>query len=68
MATIYVELLDEGTVCYRPVEAFLNEDGTYTILSIPDDEKWRFQPNDTVVCEQRIDHDGKQYLLAVKRK
>jgi len=68
MATIYVELNDDGTLCYRPVEAHKNDDDSYTILSTPDDEVWNFQPTDTVLCEERIDgNTGKKYLLAIRK-
>jgi hypothetical protein len=52
--TIYVELLDEGTPCWRPVLAEPLTENTYQIVdSIPEDEVWMFQPGDIVRCEQR---------------
>ena len=62
MATIHVELLDEGVECWRPVEAERLNDGTYRITdSCPDGETWAFARGDVVRCRQQStarDSDG----------
>jgi hypothetical protein len=56
---IFVELLDEGTKCWRPVSAERLSDDTYRIVdTVPDEEIWRFQPGDIVRCKQRVFSDG----------
>jgi hypothetical protein len=57
--TIFVELLEEGTTCWRPVSAERISQDTYGILdAVPDDEIWRFQPGDIVRCKQQAFSDG----------
>ena len=49
--TIYVELLDEGTPCWRPVEATELRGGLFQITQVkPPDEKWEFNSGDIVKC------------------
>jgi hypothetical protein len=49
---IYIALLNEGVSVLRPVPAFRQDDGGYTIAgSIPDDEEWMFQRGSRVRCE-----------------
>ncbi|HZS28581.1 MAG TPA: hypothetical protein VFB76_15235 [Candidatus Angelobacter sp.] len=53
--TIYVELLGEGTTCWRPVEACELELGRFKIESSePEDENWMFKAGDIVECEPPI--------------
>jgi hypothetical protein len=55
-ATIYVELLDEGTSAWRPVQAVIVAGGVYRIVSEnlhPDDERRRFPFGAVVRCEER---------------
>jgi len=64
---IYVPLLDDGTPCWRPVQAVRLADDLYRIMgSIPDDEEWLFSPGDEVRCELRDFADGLG-LVAVER-
>ena len=57
--TIYVELLDEGTICWRPVEANELGDGRFQIIqSQPPDEKWNFHSGDIVECRQHQFQSG----------
>jgi hypothetical protein len=58
--TIYVGLLEEGTDCWRPVQAERVASNTYRIVDqdIPDDELWEFQPGDLVYCDFYRFSDG----------
>ena len=51
--TVYVELLEEGTVCLRPVEAVVRGN-VYTLIAPPDydpqSERWAFPPGSRVRC------------------
>ena len=62
--TIYVQLLEEGVDCWRPVEAD-REGAAYTIAGPrPDDEIWQFETGSVVVCEERTFADGTKGLVA----
>jgi hypothetical protein len=57
--TIYVPLLDGGTILWRPVLAERSLEGTYCILGeMPDDEAWAYRPGDHVVVREHIFSDG----------
>jgi hypothetical protein len=57
--TIFVELLDEGTRCWRPVSAERLSGDRYRILDAPpEDESWSFQAGEIVRCELRKFSDG----------
>ena len=65
---IYVELLDEGTAVWRPVEAELLSHGIYRILGdISDDENWSFEPGDVVEVRQHVFSDGSEGMIAVRQ-
>ncbi len=50
--TIFVELLREGTPCWRPVQAEHLGDELYRIIEpIPEGEVSAFAPGDTVKCK-----------------
>jgi hypothetical protein len=50
--TIYVELLGEGVVVWRPVVARREADGTYRLPGkAPEGERWAFPPGARVRCE-----------------
>ena len=53
VSTIYVALLEEGTDCWRPVQAVRVDDNLFRIVEqpIPEDEIWEFRPGETVVCD-----------------
>lgn len=52
--TIYVELLGEGTKCWRPVDAECVSESTFRIMGqVPQDETWAFQPGEIVRCKER---------------
>lgn len=66
--TIYVALLNEGTDCWRPVSASLQDDGLYLLSGlIPELEEWEFSPGATVRCEHRKFADGKVRLVAIEQ-
>ena len=57
--TIYVELLEEGVPCWRPVEAEELPDGSFRILDTrPEEECWAFKKGDVVKCKMRKFQDG----------
>jgi hypothetical protein len=67
---IFVELLGEGTACWRPVLAVPLGGAVFRIATdqaIPTDEKWAFGPGEVVTCEQRVFHSGARGLVATKR-
>jgi len=50
--TIYMELLDEGTDVWRPVQVEPLADGTFCVLGpVPQEEKWTFSPGTIVKCK-----------------
>jgi hypothetical protein len=67
--TIYIRLLNEGTLVFRPVQAVQVAENIYKILATtdydPDIEEWEFPPESVVACrlEKR---DGKHILIADK--
>ena len=65
--TIYVELLDEGTLVWRPVKAILVDKNIYKILTSneydPDDEVWKFKPGSLVECKWET-KNGEKLLIA----
>jgi len=67
--TIYINLLEEGTTVYRPVEAIKLDDNIYQILGediyCPEDETWEFLPGEIVKAEYRKLSDG-LFLVAIK--
>ncbi len=63
--TIYMPLTDEGTECWRPVEAEPHE-GAYRVLGeVPETEIWRFPPGSLVICQPKDFSDGARGLVAV---
>jgi hypothetical protein len=57
--TIYIELMNEGTNCWRPVEAKDLGDGRFQILgSQPEGEEWQFRPGEIVECRKKQFQDG----------
>jgi hypothetical protein len=67
--TIYVELLEEGTPCWRPVDAEYLGDKLYRIGGEkPEDEVWAFLVGDVVKCKLKAFQDGSSELVAHERK
>jgi hypothetical protein len=66
--TIYIELLNEGTSVWRPVQAERLSQGICRILGdIPEGETWAFNPGEKVAIEQRVFSDGKAVSVAIHR-
>lgn len=69
-ATVYVQLLDEGTPTVRPTQAIDMGGGLYKLLPTPnydpEDEKWEFLPGSIVrVKMTRSQIDGKEFPMAI---
>lgn len=71
IATVYVNLLDEGTPTIRPTSAEVLGDNRYKLLPTdwydPEDETWEFLPGSIVTCERIRTEKGVSALLAVKQ-
>ena len=69
--TIYIQLLGEGTVVYRPVPAIEISENIYKIkgekIYDPDDEEWEFLPGTIVKVEQK-ELEGEKVFVAIERK
>ena len=68
--TIYIDLRDEDTHVWRPVDAESVADDIYRIVSLnehPDDETWQFQTGDLVRCVRKDMTDGISGLVAIER-
>jgi hypothetical protein len=67
---IYVQLLDEGTDCWRPTDGRCVRGMTYEVLVTPkydpEDESWEFVPGTVVECEYRK-LSGGVVLVAVRQ-
>ncbi len=67
---IYVQLLDEGTVVYRPVLSLELSPTVYKLGGAltydPKNEKWEFLPGTTVQVEEKY-LEGNKVLIAFKR-
>jgi hypothetical protein len=62
--TIFMQLLNEGTDCWRPVNAQERE-GVFEILGImPAGEEWQFAPGKQVRCRPNLFADGSTALIA----
>jgi hypothetical protein len=62
--TIYMELLDEGTDVWRPVQAEPIGGGLFRVIGpVPEDERWAFQPGTVVRCK-KIKMSGGTHLTA----
>jgi hypothetical protein len=63
--TIYVELLQEGTPCWRPVEAEYLGSELHRIVGVkPQDEIWAFSVGDVVRCKIKTFQAGRPQLVA----
>lgn len=69
MMTVYIKLLGEGTLVFRPVQAKRIDENTVKLLPVADygscDEEWEFPPGSIVRCESRA-MDGENTLVAVE--
>ena len=69
MERIYIYLLNEGTDCWRPVDAERVNSDSFKIISVnpdPEDEDWQFQTGSIVRCEERELSVGR-VLVAVEQ-
>jgi len=68
---IYIQLLGEGTVVYRPVPATKINHDIYKIegyeIYDPDDETWEFSPG-TIVNTKERELEGETVLVAFEQK
>ena len=65
---IYVELLNEGVVSYRPVLSECVCNNIYILGEKDDDsEEWAFNPGECVVTETHTFSVGAKYPLAINR-
>lgn len=68
---IYIQLLSEGTVVYRPVPAQKIKGDLYKIegneIYEPDDEEWEFLPG-SIVFVQEKELEGELVLVAIEKK
>jgi hypothetical protein len=63
---IYVALMDEGTKCWRPVQAQRLEGDRFRIVdAMPEGERWEFPSGAVVRCREHTFAEGKG-LLAVE--
>lgn len=73
VTTVYVKLLEEGSLAYRPTQAEEVEPGVYRLLPTehydPEDEVWEFLPGTVVRCEIRTLRDTRphQTLVAIEK-
>ncbi|HEU0368111.1 MAG TPA: hypothetical protein VFR42_02805 [Candidatus Acidoferrum sp.] len=66
--TIYIELLEEGTPCWRPVTAEHLDGDLYRIIGeTPDDEVWPFVQGDVVKCRIRTFQSELPQLVAYEK-
>jgi hypothetical protein len=64
---VYVRLKDEGTECWRPVDAKEEGASVFRILSVqPKEEIWEFPAGSAVRCKKRQFASGAA-LAAVER-
>ncbi len=65
---IYIKLLNEGSVAYRPVDAIAISENIYELkgndIYDPEDEEWEFSPGTLVIVEERMLSE-KSVLIAV---
>jgi len=68
---IYIQLLGEGTLVYRPVPAIEVGENIYQLkgeeIFDPEDEEWEFLPGTKVSVEQR-ELEGEKVLVAIDKK
>ncbi len=66
--TIYIELLDEGTPCWRPVEAeYLGSDLYRIVGAQTRDETWAFSLGDVVRCTMKSFEAGGSEPVAFEK-
>ena len=64
---IFVQLLDEGTIVYRPVSAIHIKDMIFKIEgSVPETETWAFLPGEIVECKYHKYIGGNEEITAFR--
>ncbi len=67
--TIYVQLLNEGTIGYRPTQARLVKRGVDEVLPTPNynavEEDWEFPPGSLVECVAET-RNNTEILIAIR--
>jgi hypothetical protein len=67
-STVYVRLLGEGVLVYRPVPALFIASDIYVLggndIYDPEDEAWEFIPGASVVVEEMV-LEGDKVLVAI---
>ncbi len=69
MDKIYIYLFNEGTDCWRPVDAKRLDNNCFEIMTVnpdPEDENWQFDTGAIVRCEER-ELSGGKVLVAVEQ-
>jgi hypothetical protein len=67
--TIYIELLEEATACWRPVESEHLGGDLYRITGeVRDDEAWAFEPGNIVKCRMHTFSEGSSGLVAYEKE
>lgn len=67
MVVLYIELLEEGVACWRPVAAEDLGSGLYRLVgAVPDGEVWEYQPGDVVNAREKTFADGERGLVATR--
>jgi hypothetical protein len=65
---IFVQLPEEGTEVWRPVQAVKFSNGLYKIISTGEsDENWEFNTGQIVKCTNKTFADGKSGLVAIEK-
>ena len=68
---IYVKLLGEGTIVYRPVSAIKIESNIYKLeghdIYNTENETWEFEPGTQVVVQSKS-LEGQSLLVATEKK
>ena len=66
---IYIQLLGEGSIAYRPVPAREIKNNIYKVGGVeiydPEDELWEFPPGTYVLVEKQ-NRGGQNLLVAIK--
>jgi len=69
--TVYIQLLGEGTIVYRPVPAIKINENIHLLkgeeIFDPDDEEWGFLPGTKVRVEQK-ELGGEKVLVAIGKE
>jgi hypothetical protein len=67
--TVFVPLLGEGTVGWRPVEAEQVGPELFRLTgAVPAGESWAFQPGEVNCCRERVFAGGERGLAMVERR